>query len=56
MASGACRRAAPGVFGATREGWVTVLDPTPIGQDEDVLAAAQRCPVAAIDVDDGDEH
>ncbi|MDY6998957.1 MAG: ferredoxin [Actinomycetota bacterium] len=55
MASGACRRAAPRVFGATGDGWVTLLDPAPVGQDEQVRAAAQSCPVAAIDVEPGDE-
>lgn len=54
MASGACRRAAPRVFGATPDGWVTLLDPTPDGQDREVQAAAQSCPVAAIDVEPGD--
>lgn len=56
MASGACRRAAPTVFGETAEGWVTLLDATPTGVTEAVLQAAGACPVAAIDVFDGDEQ
>lgn len=50
MASGYCRRAAPQVFGAEPEGWVRLLDATPAGQTEDVLEAAESCPVTAIRV------
>lgn len=54
MASGYCIRSAPRVFGSDADGWVTLLDADPNGQTEQVLQAARMCPVAAIDVFDGD--
>ncbi|MFF2085394.1 ferredoxin [Nocardia sp. NPDC058176] len=54
MASGACRRAAPTVFGETDDGWVSLFDPTPVGHIEEVLLAAQLCPMAAIDIEEYD--
>lgn len=56
MASGACRRAAPTVFGETEDGWVRLLDPMPVGQAEQVRMAAEMCPVAAIDVFDDESE
>lgn len=50
MASGYCRRAAPAVFGAEAEGWVRLLDDAPAGLTEEVLEAAEACPVTAIRV------
>lgn len=52
MASGYCRKKAPKVFGADRDGWVVLIDPEPEGQTAHVLEAAAMCPVAAIDVFD----
>lgn len=54
MASGHCIRSAPRVFGSDHDGWVTLLDTDPTGQTEQVLKAARMCPVAAVDVFDGD--
>ncbi|MEV0685333.1 ferredoxin [Nocardia sp. NPDC050378] len=52
MGSGICRRAAPAVFGADNEGWVTLLDATPDRELVDgVLEASEECPTAAIDVE-----
>lgn len=46
----AIRRRAPRVFGTDDDGWVNRLDADPRGQTEEVLAAANLCPMAAIDV------
>ncbi|MFF0501957.1 ferredoxin [Nocardia aobensis] len=52
MGSGICRRAAPAVFGADAEGWVTLLDAEPTRDLVDgVLEAAEECPTAAIEVE-----
>ncbi len=49
MASGICREAAPAVFGADSDGWVTLLDATPnSGLLEGVLEASDECPTSAI--------
>ncbi|WP_220187546.1 ferredoxin [Pseudonocardia pini] len=52
--SGACRRIAPDLFGADDKGWVVLLDARP-GADrlDDVLEAQDACPLAAIEVHDG---
>jgi len=51
MGSGGCRKAAPTVFGADSEGWVSLLDSMP-SRDllDDLLEAYDVCPVAAIEV------
>lgn len=54
--SGGCRRVAPRVFGSDADGWVQLLDAHPTGQTEEVLQAADICPVAAIDVYNEDGH
>jgi ferredoxin len=53
IASGACRRTAPALFGADADGVVTVLQPQP-APDQEALAqdAAAACPAAAIHVED----
>jgi len=54
--SGACRRAAPTVFGSDGNGWVTLLDEHPTGKLDEVLDAQQSCPLGVIEVvDDGGE-
>ncbi|GAA2713151.1 ferredoxin [Micromonospora olivasterospora] len=53
MAMGHCRAAAPVVFGADDSGWVRLLEPRPAAdRPDDVLHAAESCPVTAIDVDE----
>ncbi|GAA3568093.1 hypothetical protein GCM10022222_59980 [Amycolatopsis ultiminotia] len=53
MANGACRAAAPDVFGTDEAGWVRLVEPRPpAGRLDAVRAAADSCPVAAIEVDD----
>lgn len=52
MAMGRCRTTAPDVFAADENGWVRLLQPRPAADRlDDVLLAADSCPVAAIDVD-----
>ena len=54
MATGVCRDAAPDVFGADSDGWVRLLLPhPPLDRLEAVLEAADYCPLAAIDVTEG---
>jgi ferredoxin len=54
MATGLCRAVAPDVFGADDSGWVRLLEPRPAEDRlDDVLDAAESCPVAAIDVRQG---
>lgn len=51
MASGHCRAAAPDVFGTDDVGWVRLLEPRPAADRlDDVLGAAESCPLAAIEV------
>jgi ferredoxin len=51
MATGLCRAAAPDVFGVGESGWVRLLEPPPAGDRlDDILVAAESCPVAAIEV------
>jgi ferredoxin len=51
MAMGYCRSAAPDVFGADAGGWVRLLEPRPAADRlDEILNAAESCPVAAIDV------
>ncbi|MFC5064624.1 ferredoxin [Actinomycetospora atypica] len=53
--TGACRGAAPDIFGATDGGWVTVLDEHPAPDRLPAAIAAQEaCPLAAIEVLDAD--
>ncbi|WP_375000917.1 ferredoxin [Aeromicrobium sp. CTD01-1L150] len=52
-ANGSCQHLAPTVFGADEHGWVTVLQPSPSQEVlEDVLDAAESCPMAVIGVHD----
>ncbi|MDN3354142.1 ferredoxin [Actinomadura sp. DC4] len=52
MAMGLCRAVAPDVFGTDDDGWVRLLEPGPVADRiDDVLDAAESCPVSAIDVD-----
>jgi ferredoxin len=51
MAAGGCRVVAPDVFGTGEEGWVRLLEPRPAADRlDDVLDAAESCPLAAIEV------
>jgi len=51
MAIGQCRAAAPDVFGVGDSGWVRLLEPRPTADRlDDVLDAAESCPLAAIEV------
>lgn len=51
MATGQCRAAAPDVFGTGDSGWVRLLEPRPAADRlDDILDAAESCPLAAIDV------
>jgi ferredoxin len=53
IASGACRLAAPAVFGQDEEGVVTLLDASPpLAQQAAARAAALACPAAVISVKD----
>ena len=51
MAIGHCRAVAPDVFGREDSGWVRLLAPRPAADRlDDILNAAESCPLAAIDV------
>jgi ferredoxin len=53
IASGACRRNAPAVFGQDEDGLVALLQPDPpAALHPAVRAAAVACPAAAIAVED----
>jgi len=52
--SGACRRAAPTVFGSDQNGFVTLLDEHPTGKLDEVLDAQESCPLGVIEVVDDD--
>lgn len=53
IASGACRLAAPLVFGQDEDGVVTVLDPSPPqAQQAAARAAAIGCPAAVITIEE----
>ncbi len=57
MATGACRTVAPDVFGEDDQGWVRLLLPRPPADRlADVLEAADSCPLAAIDVVEGNQN
>lgn len=56
MANGSCQRAAESVFGATSEGWVTLLVEHPAAElRAAVQRAADSCPVGAIEILDQDD-
>ncbi|MGH3253464.1 MAG: ferredoxin [Trebonia sp.] len=51
MATGQCRAVAPDVFGADDSGWVRLLEQQPAKDRlDDILHAAESCPLAAIEV------
>jgi ferredoxin len=51
MAIGQCRAAAPDVFGTGDSGWVRLLKSRPAADRlDDILTAAESCPLTAIEV------